>query len=402
MRLRQVLSCASLLLLLASALQAQEEDPFDAIDRQLDAGFAATDEVINNRYEAVNKAVDRAFKGLSRRIEVSWGEDVKLPSQDEWVTYSKDMNSRVAVDFSEAEIVIETVVLADSDLEKNLAELAAFASKLLAATNAELNQQDSLVQDINQELKAGGVVLDTLPAPQPVNDSAGAAASVLSEVLPIAEIQESLQELKIAQVQVLEEGGVKKAQVRFAFLSNAQARLIESQLDVIRQFADEYDVPVSVVLAIIETESSFNPRAVSPVPAFGLMQLVPRTAGVDAYSRVHGEKKVVSAEFLFNEQNNIQLGTAYLGMVRDRYLRKIENRHSRFYCAVAAYNTGVGNVAKTFVGTTSLNAAARKINGMTAQEVYDYLQLNLPAEETRNYLRKIVDRAENYKHFDLG
>ena len=81
---------------------------------------------------------------------------------------------------------------------------------------------------------------------------------------------------------------------------------------------------------------------------------------------------------------------------------QIENPYSRFYCAVAAYNTGVGNVAKTFTGTTSLRSAARRINQMTEQEVYDYLLAELPAEETRNYLRKIVARVENYKHLDMG
>ena len=132
------------------------------------------------------------------------------------------------------------------------------------------------------------------------------------------------------------------------------------------------------------------------------MQLVPRTAGVDAYRRVHGEKRVLSAEYLFDENHNIELGTAYMSLVRDRYLRHIKNPYSRFYCAVAAYNTGVGNVAKTFSGTTNLKSAARRINQMSEQEVYDYLMAELPAEETRNYLRKIVTRVENYKHFDMG
>ena len=37
---------------------------------------------------------------------------------------------------------------------------------------------------------------------------------------------------------------------------------------------------------------------------------------------------------------------------------------------------------------------------MTAEEVYQYLLVNLPAEETRNYLKKIVKRRAKYIHFD--
>jgi membrane-bound lytic murein transglycosylase C len=132
------------------------------------------------------------------------------------------------------------------------------------------------------------------------------------------------------------------------------------------------------------------------------MQLVPRTAGIDAYQRVHGEKRLVSAEFLFDVGNNIELGTAYINIVRDSYLRHIENPFSRFYCTVAAYNTGVGNVARTFADSGSLRSAAAQINGMSAEDVYRHLLRELPAEETRNYLRKIVSRIENYRHLDMG
>ena len=158
---------------------------------------------------------------------------------------------------------------------------------------------------------------------------------------------------------------------------------------------------MSTILAIIETESSFNPRAVSPIPAFGLMQLVPRTAGVDAYQLVHGKQQVVSPDFLFNEKNNLQLGSAYFYLLMNRYLKHIKDDVARFYCSVVSYNTGVGNMSLTFVGVKNIKKAVTKINTMTSEEVYDFLLKNLPAKETVNYLQKIVKRRDKYKHLDI-
>ena len=184
------------------------------------------------------------------------------------------------------------------------------------------------------------------------------------------------------------------------FVNNYQKVLLANNFDDVKKFSKKYDVDISVILAIIETESSYNPRAISRVPAFGLMQLVPKTAGIDAHNYVHGQKKVLSPDYLFDETNNLQLGTAYFKLLKSRYLRKIDDPQSRFYCAVSSYNTGVGNLAKTFTGKKNLSKAAKIINTMTAEEVYQYLLVNLPAEETRNYLKKIVKRRAKYIHFD--
>lgn len=109
---------------------------------------------------------------------------------------------------------------------------------------------------------------------------------------------------------------------------------------------------------------------------------------------------MVSPEYLFDETNNLQLGTAYFKLLQSRYLRKIKDPLSRFYCAVASYNTGVGNLAKTFTGEKSLSKAAKTINKMSAEQVYSHLLTNLPAQETRNYLKKIIARKSKYEHFD--
>ena len=194
------------------------------------------------------------------------------------------------------------------------------------------------------------------------------------------------------------DGSVLKMTIKF--VNNYQKVLLANNFDDVKKFSKKYGVAISVILAIIETESSYNPRAISRVPAFGLMQLVPKTAGIDAHNYVHGQKKILSPDYLFDETNNLQLGTAYFKLLKSRYLRKIEDPKSRFYCAVSSYNTGVGNLAKTFTGKKNLSKAAKVINTMTADEVYQFLLKNLPAEETRNYLKKIVNRRAKYVHFD--
>ena len=215
------------------------------------------------------------------------------------------------------------------------------------------------------------------------------------------------------------ENGVTKLQLSIEFVNNFQKILLEQNLHTITRFSEEYKIPVSTMLAIIETESSYNPRARSPIPAFGLMQLVPKTArarspipafglmqlvpktaGIDAYNFVYGEKKVVAPDYLYIEENNLELGAAYFHILMNRYLKGVTNLQSRFYCAVASYNTGIGNVAKTFSGSKRIRSAVPVINAMEPDEVLTFLLENLAATETKNYLKKIIRRQDKYAHMD--
>ena len=51
--------------------------------------------------------------------------------------------------------------------------------------------------------------------------------------------------------------------------------------------AQRYRVDSALILAIMETESSFNPFAVSPSGAYGLMQVMQATAGKDVYEKIY-------------------------------------------------------------------------------------------------------------------
>jgi soluble lytic murein transglycosylase-like protein len=96
---------------------------------------------------------------------------------------------------------------------------------------------------------------------------------------------------------------------------------------LIRQHAGLQSIRAELVRAVIQVESAFNPRAVSPKGAMGLMQLMPSTAA--RYGVIDP----------FNPAENIRAGVSYLRQLMTRY-------NDNEQLALAAYNAGPGAVDK--------------------------------------------------------
>ena len=96
---------------------------------------------------------------------------------------------------------------------------------------------------------------------------------------------------------------------------------------LIRQHASQHGLRPELVRAVIQVESAFNPRAVSPKGAMGLMQLMPATA------------KRFGVIDPFNPAENIRAGVSYLRQLLERYDHDEQ-------LALAAYNAGPGAVDK--------------------------------------------------------
>jgi len=97
--------------------------------------------------------------------------------------------------------------------------------------------------------------------------------------------------------------------------------------EYIHQAATLYQIPEELVRAVIRVESDFDPRAVSPANARGLMQLVPETA----------ERMMVTDSF--DPRQNIFGGVRYLRVLANLFNGDIQ-------LTIAAYNAGEGAVMR--------------------------------------------------------
>lgn len=116
--------------------------------------------------------------------------------------------------------------------------------------------------------------------------------------------------------------------------------------------AGRYQLPESLLRAVVHTESNYNPRAVSRAGAMGLMQLMPATA------------RALGVESPFDPEQNIHGGARYLRLLANRY-------DGDMILVLAAYNAGAGNV--------------ERYGGVP------------PFEETRAYVRAVLQRYYAYE-----
>lgn len=100
--------------------------------------------------------------------------------------------------------------------------------------------------------------------------------------------------------------------------------------DLIRKSAAEFNLEPTFIAGVIFTESHFNPNAVSPVGARGLMQIMPGTSG--SIAAALGDKDF-NTEKLFDPVTNIRYGSYYLRAQLDKYNSDVD-------AVLAAYNAG--------------------------------------------------------------
>lgn len=446
-----------------SPFQEDELDDFDEMDNEIESAFMQLDADLEAQFNALHEAIQRAFNSQTKKIEVEWPKDVVVPNGQVWVAYSPSLQERVVYDFEQGYYQIEVKASADTaksliklrEFAKNFEQNKAKNLQQMDIFGQAITQEVAKIKPIEPNLGSEPSQL-TPEAPRQTSERAKLAPE-LAKLPPQKKAQvaqfpnpdnyqtivavtppnfdnqvdkllksmadvtnnnadseqsvsPSSSSLSLSEERVFTDTELARAMsleqtesgwsIKVPFVNNFQQTLIDERMPTIIEMSEKYNVDVSLILAIIEAESSFNPMATSHIPAFGLMQLVPRTAGIDAYRHVYGYKKILSPDYLYDVDNNLELGTAYIDVLQSRYLRGITNEQNKLYSIVASYNTGVGNLAKTMTGKNRVRQAIGDINQLQPTDYFDYLQQNLPALETKNYLNKVLSKREKYQHLD--
>ncbi|WP_322803027.1 membrane-bound lytic murein transglycosylase MltC [Vibrio alfacsensis] len=157
---------------------------------------------------------------------------------------------------------------------------------------------------------------------------------------------------------------------------------------LVRDAAKRYGLPEDLIFAVIKTESSFNPYAVSHAGAYGLMQVIPKTAGADVFNLVKNKPGIPTKEYLFDPANNIDTGAAYFYILKNRYLKDVKHPTSKHFSMISAYNGGTGGVLSTF--DSDRKRAMNELNSLNPTQVYDALTTQHPKGEARRYLQKVL------------
>jgi len=368
---------------------AMSKDPQKALQSVADhrvAAYRYNPELVLSDLKKVKSEYDRLMGNVQKESGAKWGkkESGTLPSRTRYVKYTENYKNRVVVDYDTGTILIE-----------HLDEEAARDKLRRAAVVALLTPDDPGAVDLFSDKE---IALTGKPYLQDlVVDQDGAVIRTREDVERYANYLVATR----LQQRMIDVNGVSK-NVLFVQMRMVNAHMDKRALQyaaAVRKNSDNTKVSRSLIFAIIKIESSFNPYAVSGAPAYGMMQLVPTSGGREAYRKARGEDVIPSKEFLFDANNNIELGSTYLGVLLfDSPLREIRNPVSREYCAIAAYNTGPGNVYRAFSNLSKDRQpdALEKINAMRPDEVYAALRTKLPYEETRSY---VVSATEAKKHY---
>ncbi|MBP9560189.1 MAG: lytic transglycosylase domain-containing protein [Syntrophorhabdaceae bacterium] len=149
----------------------------------------------------------------------------------------------------------------------------------------------------------------------------------------------------------------KNKSVVYKGINNTRYNINNTNYDkLIRQHSTNHGVDPSLIKAIMMAESNFNPYAVSPKGAQGLMQLMPDTA------------RLVNVDNPFDPNENIKGGIRYIKMLDEIFNGELE-------LILAAYNAGPARVIEN--------------------------RMNVPPiEETKTYIKKVKHYYNKLKKQD--
>lgn len=378
------------------AVNAQVESEFEKFKREQEEQMkammqsdSALYKELEKEYQDYVKAEKEAYEKFVKEISAMWGGDNVVESTNkEWVEYSDDGQSRSVVDFEQGEAKIEIIITPEEESsEVKLEEKVEEKVKDLIVNKGKTKDYDSS--------KEKAVPLQETPVLE--NQVQTPSGEVITENNVNEGVKEIVQEAVIEKKEITGDDGEKRqvVTIKLDLAPNHIKTRAEVYKNEVEKYCLKYDVDPALAYAVMQTESSFNPKAKSHVPAYGLMQIVPTSAGQDCAASLKKDFVKPTANYLYEPENNIEMGVHYLHLLKKRYYTKVTDPRSRDLCVIASYNTGAGNVARALRGDTKISKAIPQINEMSYDELFKYFEKKL-LPETQNYIRKVTERMNDF------
>lgn len=298
---------------------------------------------VENEYEARTKFASDEFRRVEKNIYKKWHE-LEASSKKILVKYYNDNNVRLIIDYENGWVDLEGI-------GKNKEQLGTILRTIIS----ESNHLDSILN------------LDELS----------------SEVISKDELVNKLVKNSTFEDEDSEEF---KTKINFNLVADHIKVRAKRFSSFVRKWAKKNKLKPELVMAIIRQESAFNPHAQSHIPAFGLMQVVPKYAGRDVMKQAFGKDETPTKKTLLDPETNIFFGTRYLNMLEEKFKDLTSDKEKVQSLIVASYNCGPERI---------INAIRTKKIKLESSDVNEQITKVVP-EETKNYLKKVLDYKNEF------
>jgi len=317
------------------------------------------------------QAVILEYAFFAEKADQVWGDEFEESSIHSMVKYLDDFHTRVRIDFARGRIRVET---RGSKTPIQSLQKAVKATLLTPANPNSIDLYTAADFGLTGKPFLAGQVLDHERQAILYPWRAERYASYLT------------------QHQLQRNGS--RFWVEIPMVGNYKRLSADRYRQPVTRAAQKYRLSPALILAVMETESSFNPMAVSHANAYGLMQVMRNTAGKDVFQRIYKRRDKPSRNYLLDPEQNIDVGSAYLSILRDVYLKDVRGWLKKEYCIIAAYNGGAGNLFRAF--HRDRKKALARINALSTEQVYRIIVNEHPKHESRNYLKKVTRFKKKY------
>ncbi len=346
-----------------------QQEQWESLTKEGEDVFLETEQSWNQMLREQQAAWERMVAEINR----IWLDSLTT-TKKEWVDYSDQYSTRSYVNFEKGDMVLATMLKASETRTAALGKerIRRQLAKVLSSNNPS-----------GRSILAGQIV-----------DSQG--RPVTPETLDRYLERDVFPQLRRDSKPITGRDGVPryKVSVPLKLIPNHTMVRARPYIPEVSRQAQRFRLRPELVMAVIHTESYFDPMARSHVPAYGLMQLVPIYGGREAYRYVYGRDRVLPASYLYQPTNNIELGAAYLNLLIYKHFATERNPLKNLYLSVCGYNWGPTSIHRKIIRRYPTST-------MSPEQLYQVLRQRTP-QETRDYLQRVTQRMGMYQPLFKG